>query len=214
MTTLVSLDASGAIIPLAPGNPVTTGAGANTVSYAWSTLWAMADADLLPLNIYRVADPVQQPANNQVVCGITYERFANTIVATSMYQTVAPSPSVSLNVYTDLVHYNVLYKGITVNVAEANSTPKEILCDGTSSTQASLSLLALFGQNYPTQSKTWIDNNGVATSILGSECITLATEVGNWISNTYITYGTVLNGISNNSITTTAEIDAVVWPVS
>lgn len=86
MPTLVSLDTSGAIIPLAPGSPVTIGVGANTTTIPWTTLWNMANTSLNALNIYMVADPSQTPANNQMVCGVVYEHVANTIVATALLQ--------------------------------------------------------------------------------------------------------------------------------
>ena len=59
--TLVSVDLSGACLPLAPGVPITVGSGANTTTYQWSTLYSMSNTQLQALNIYPVNNSITIP---------------------------------------------------------------------------------------------------------------------------------------------------------
>ncbi|MDR3503119.1 MAG: hypothetical protein P4L79_11135, partial [Legionella sp.] len=165
---------------------------------------------------FQVADPVQTPANNQVSCGVVYEHTGNTVIATTLYQTITPpiQTPISLYDYAAIAHNNVLMKGITVNVAASGQPPVNILCDGSSSTRADLGLLALFGQVNPTGTKTWVDNNNISTIITGLQCISLATQIGEWIDNTYVILGQILASISATYTGTTEQIDKIVWPTS
>lgn len=211
MPTLVNLDASGAILPLAPGIPVRVGNGANPVTYSWSTLWNMSNSALQELNIYKVDDPEIIVTNNHIVSGIVYDKNEDgVIIATPLYQThVLPETTVNLYSYTTQKHAAVLDAGIHVTVSS-----NTILCDGTPQTQASLGLLYLFGQQNPTGTKLWVDNNDVSTLITGQDCITVANTVDNWVNNTYITKSQIVANIVSNNITTTSEIDSVVWPTT
>jgi hypothetical protein len=128
----------------------------------------------------------------------------------------APDPAPSkdaLTTYATKVWDAVLAKGETFNVA-ASGAAVNVLSDGTNSTRADLALLALYGQANPTGTKSWIDNNGVVTALSGTELVTLATLVGNWISDTYPALQTLLGQIGAATVTTTAQIDAYQWPTS
>jgi hypothetical protein len=107
-----------------------------------------------------------------------------------------------------------LAAGVTVNVAAAGEGAVPILCDGTNGTQASLALLALYGQVNPAGTKTWLDNNGEATILTGAELVQLATLVGNWITDTYAALAGLVDQIAAGTITTTDQIDAFTWPTA
>lgn len=183
----------------------------------------------LPMTYQLSANTVLPTANTDVVGDaiLTYYNSQNTVFQTTWNSNTSPylapvanvitanvvistNSVVNLPQYLSMVQNRVLSTGITVPV----SSNTNILSDGTSSTRASLSLLALYGQLNPTGTKTWVDNNGVVTIITGAECVTLATNVGNWVSNTYATVGVVLGEIAANTITTTVEIDSILWPTA
>ena len=130
------------------------------------------------------------------------------------------SPSAPVAAAADLTQHAkfaqaaILRAGQTFNVAASGSPAKNVLCDGTNETRADLCLLALYGQANPTATKSWMDNNGLVTVLEGSELVTLATEVGNWIADTYSALADILSKISSATITTFAEIDAYAWPTS
>lgn len=121
-----------------------------------------------------------------------------------------PAFPVDLIGYAKAKQAALLAAGGTVNVAAAGAAPINVLCDGTSATRADLALLALFGQQSPTGTKLWLDNNGIATTLTGTQLVALATSIGTWVDNTYATLGTVLAGIAATpaTITTTAQVDA------
>jgi len=127
----------------------------------------------------------------------------------------APGPTIAtLMAYAETVWAALLAKGETFNVAAAGATPIAVLCDGTNATRGDLALLALFGQSNPTGQKTWIDNNGIATVLTGAEFTALATIVSAWVADTYPALAALLAAITATpaTITTTAQIDAYVWP--
>ena len=130
---------------------------------------------------------------------------------------MSAGPTVNdLRAYAAKAQAKVLAAGETFNVAASGATAINILCDGEQSTRADLALLALYGQANPTGSKTWIDNNGVATVLSGSELVTLATLAGNWITDTYASLTQIIAQITATTptITTTAQIDGYQWPTS
>ena len=112
------------------------------------------------------------------------------------------------------VQQRLLHTGITVNVAAPGDPVVNILCDGTSATRADLTLLALYGQVNPTGTKTWVDNNNIATVLTGTEMIRLATLIGNWITDTYATLADNTSLINNSIITSYAQINGITWPTS
>lgn len=206
-------------------------------------LWAQRVAETNKINLsievytgytmpmsYSLANNTILPVANTDVVGdaiLTYYNSQNTVFQTTWNSNTSPylapvanvitanvvistNSVVNLPQYLSMVQNRVLSTGITVPV----SSNTNILSDGTSSTLASLALLSLYGQLNPTGTKTWVDNNGVVTIITGAECVTLATNVGNWVSNTYATVGVVLGEIAANTITTTVEIDSILWPTA
>ncbi|WP_158812074.1 hypothetical protein [Beijerinckia sp. L45] len=127
----------------------------------------------------------------------------------------APAPAIStanLALYAAKVQTAVLAKGQTFNVATSGATAINVLCDATNDTRSDLALLALFGQQNPTGSKSWLDNNGNVTALTGAECVQLATLAGTYIDSVYAAMGTLLSQITAGTVTTTAQIDAYVWP--
>lgn len=132
--------------------------------------------------------------------------------ATGLTSAPRPIGKSELQGYLSRVHDSVLMRGITVNVGQPNEAAVNVLCDGTSPTRADLGLLALFGQQDPTATKTWVDNNGASTMLSGAQFVTLAKLVGTWIDNTYTTLGSTMAAITAGTITSMAQIDAVQWP--
>lgn len=110
----------------------------------------------------------------------------------------------------------MLLEGQSFDVAASGAAAVPIFCDGTNDTRADLALLALYGQQNPAGTKTWVANNGVTTSLTGAELVTLATLAGNWVSDTYPALMTLIGDITAESptVTTTAQIDAYAWPTS
>lgn len=127
--------------------------------------------------------------------------------------TLTPSKS-DLAFYSKQKQFGLLEAGIVVDVTADGQARKTVLVDGTNPTRADLAMLALFGKDYPTESKIWVDNNGVSTLLTGEELIALATAAGNWVSNTYAFVGSLLGEIASGSITTTEQIDAAAWPAA
>ena len=137
----------------------------------------------------------------------------NDSVFTAPVVTAAQLTAADLVSYSQMKQQALLKAGITVNVAASGSPTVNILCDGTNATRADLALLALFGQQNPTGTKQWLDNNDVVTTLTGTELVNLATLVGAWISDTYPTLVSVINQINASppTITTIAQIDAASW---
>ena len=119
-----------------------------------------------------------------------------------------PAAPVDLKGYALQAQAEHLLAGQTFNVAASGATPVQVLCDGTNDTRADLALLALFGQDNPAGTKTWLDNTGKTTVLTGAQLVTLATLAGNWIADTYPALVGVMGGIAAGTVTTTAEIDA------
>lgn len=107
----------------------------------------------------------------------------------------------------------VFAKGSVFNVGTI-ATPVNILCDGTEKTSGRLALLLAWGQANPTATDAWKDNNRVFTELTGAQFVTLATLAGAWIKNIYAFEGDIETEINAGTITTTAQIDALVWPTS
>jgi hypothetical protein len=216
MTTLVSVDLSGAIQLLPIGQSIEV----KGTTYLWSQLYNMTPANLQALNIYIAPDPAPAP-NGKIICGVVYELYNGSIITTPILQdppTSGVTPAVAivandLQQYVYSVHSKFLSVGITVNVGTVTQ-PINILCDGTPNTQASLALLILYGLQNPTATKTWLDNNNVASVLTGSQLVILGETVGNWIDNTYVTLSDVLQKIEAGTITVIDQITAIQWPTS
>jgi hypothetical protein len=88
-----------------------------------------------------------------------------------------------------------------------------VLCDGTPSTGANLAGLNTWGQANPTGTQSWIDNFYRKTTITGTQAVTLALAVVAYGTTVYNILGEAVTGIATNSITTTAGIDSLAWPV-
>src|ERR1039458_629980 len=105
---------------------------------------------------------------------------------------VAMGPSrTQLVAYAENKQEALLDAGVAVNVAASGATAVNVLCQGTQKVHGSLALMALFGQTTPAGSKMWVDKNGVATVLIGTECVALATLAGTWIDNMYAALATV-----------------------
>lgn len=130
------------------------------------------------------------------------------LVAADGTVSAPPLLPVDLRAYAVQAQAALLAAGQTFNVAAAAQPAAPVLCDGTSSTRADLALLALYGQNDPSGSKTWIDNAGKVTVLTGAQLVMLATLAGTWVSDTYAALASVVAGVAAGRIKTTAEIDA------
>jgi hypothetical protein len=122
-----------------------------------------------------------------------------------------PSPAQSLLIaYAQARQQTLLAAGITVNLGASGQAAVPVLCDGTYPTMTDLALLGLWGQANPTGSKSWVDNNRVATVLTGAQFVMLATIVGNWVQSTYPDLLDIVNEITVQppGITTYAAIDA------
>jgi hypothetical protein len=128
-----------------------------------------------------------------------------------------PKPVIStlpFPIYADRVMASKLAAGITVNVAATGQTAVYVMCDGVATTQASLALLALWGQAFPAGTKTWVDNQGGSTQLKGVELVTLATDVGNWIDNMYAFLGQLLVQYAGGQIVANTAADMAIWPTA
>ncbi len=119
-----------------------------------------------------------------------------------------PPPPLDLRAYAASALAAKFAAGETFNVAASGSVALPILCDGTNDTRADLGLLALYGQDNPTGTRAWIDNDGVASVLTGAQFVTLATLAGTWVSDCYPVLATILAGIASGKVTAAAQIDA------
>ncbi|MDR3461528.1 MAG: hypothetical protein P4L76_04335 [Beijerinckiaceae bacterium] len=128
----------------------------------------------------------------------------------------SPPTAMELKRHADKTWAALLAAGRIFNVSASGAAAVSVLCDGTSGTRADLALLALFGQANPAGTKTWVDNNNVSTVLTGTQFVTLATVVGNWVADTYPALETLRGQIAATppTVATIAQIDAYVWPAS
>lgn len=85
--------------------------------------------------------------------------------------------------------------------------------DATSATLADLMALAQWGAANETASQNWVANDYSVMAITGAQFVALSPLVGGYSLSVYAALASTLTGIAGGSITTTAEIDAVAWPV-
>ncbi len=186
----------------------------------------MADSNTAPIGAIVVDGIVQSlvyphpddiPLDECFPAGVVTPIPAGTVVTPGMTwngTTFGPAPAApaltpaSLTVYAASALAAKFVAGETFNVAASGSTPVPILCDGTNDTRADLGLLALYGQDNPTGTRTWIDNNGVASVLTGAQFVTLATLAGTWVSDCYPVLATVLTGIASGKVTKASDVDA------
>ena len=138
------------------------------------------------------------------------------------FSTIKPAPAIAaeaaaataaLLAYANGAQGRVLAKGSFFNVAAVSAAPVMILCDGTSATRADLALLALPTPGVATN-HSWVDNNGVSTTLTDAEAARLALLVRGWVANTFATLALVLAQIKAGNLTTSAQIDALPWPTA
>ncbi len=179
------------------------------ITYADGTIGWLSPAPNVALEDETETQTLTRISTRDVPQGATF-----TIVDTSLNPIMPTVPQ--LLGYAEAKQQAILKAGKTFNVAASGAAAVNVLCDGTNATRADLSMLALYGQQNPSGSKTWVDNNGLATVLTGAQLVTLATLAGNWITETYATIATVSAEIiaTPTTITTTAQIDAVTWPAS
>ncbi len=139
--------------------------------------------------------------------GVTAVKPAPAIAAEAAAATAA------LLAYANGAQGRVLAKGSSFNVAAVGAAPVMILCDGTSATRADLALLALPTPGVATN-HSWVDNNGVSTTLTDAEAARLALLVRGWVANTFATLALVLAHIQAGNLTTSAQIDALPWPTA
>lgn len=87
-----------------------------------------------------------------------------------------------------------------------------VKADATTATGADLLSLNVWGMTNPAASQPWVDDFGVVTTITGAEAVTLADSVLAYGQSAYVILASAMTGISGNTITTTAQIDALSWP--
>lgn len=87
-----------------------------------------------------------------------------------------------------------------------------VLCDATAQTGVDLNGLLVWGQANTGATTNWVDNNGGVVTLTGAQCVALAEAVLAYGQSVFAVLAAAMNGISNITITTTAEIDALAWP--
>lgn len=87
-----------------------------------------------------------------------------------------------------------------------------VKCDTTTTTGANLAALNAWGTANPAATTQWVDNFGAVTQITGAQAVTLASDVIVYGQSVYAILASAMTGIAGNTITTTAQIDALSWP--
>lgn len=85
--------------------------------------------------------------------------------------------------------------------------------DATTATGADLLSLNVWGTANPASSQPWVDDFGAVTTITGAEAVTLADSVLAYGQSVYVILASAMTGITGATITTTAQIDALSWPI-
>lgn len=87
-----------------------------------------------------------------------------------------------------------------------------VKCDTTTSTGANLAALNAWGSAAANATTQWVDNSGAVTQITGAQAVELAAGVIAYGQSVYAILASAMTGISGNTITTTAQVDALAWP--
>lgn len=141
--------------------------------------------------------------------GLAYDPVAKALVDHQPTFSVA-----QLTAYLTHLKDVTLAKGTRINVAPSGAAAVDVLSDGTAGTLGTLGLLALAGQINPTGTRTWVDNDGEATVLTGTEIVALASLAVAWADNVYAFYASVCSKITKGEIATPAELDALTWPTA
>ncbi len=85
--------------------------------------------------------------------------------------------------------------------------------DATSETLADLQLLTDDAATAPADPVSWLANDDTVTATTAGQIAALAPLVGAYRKTVFATRGAAVTGVASGAITTTAQIDALAWPV-
>lgn len=128
-----------------------------------------------------------------------------------------------------LVNGALVAPGVTVNALRAYAGAKadslragprsyalpgglSVLADASTPTGTDLIGLMTWGQANAAATTNWVDDNGGVVTLTGAQCVALADAVLAYGQSVYAVLAQAMNGVANQSIATTAEIDALSWP--
>lgn len=133
---------------------------------------------------------------------------------------VVPPPAVvmptmaknDLLAYAEEKQKSIEISGVSVNVGTP-SAAVIIAADTGQSSQIDLLGIFVAAQLDPAFTTSWVDGINV-TVLTAAQSIILAKTVRLFINSTYTALAMAITGIQDGSITTTAQIDAIKWPVN
>jgi hypothetical protein len=131
----------------------------------------------------------------------------------------APQPSkADLIAHVTVARDKTLTAGIIVNAAASGQPAINIHCDGLPQTRHDLNGFYTWGLDQVArnlaETRDWFDNDWNKYTLTGAQCVALALPVGTWADNVYGAAQSLVAQINSGAITTTAQIDAAVWPTS
>lgn len=89
----------------------------------------------------------------------------------------------------------------------------QVYADATSATILDLQGLMQWGTSNGSATTNWVEDSGGVVTLTGAQCVALAEAVLAYGQSAYAVLAQAMNGIANASITATAPIDALAWPV-
>lgn len=121
----------------------------------------------------------------------------------------APAPSI----LALRLHANArLATLLTTTRSYALASGPTVLSDASTATGVNLQGLTTWGTANGASTTQWVDNNGGVVTLTGAQCVALAEAVLAYGQSVYAVLATAMNGIANQTIATTAAIDALSWP--
>lgn len=88
----------------------------------------------------------------------------------------------------------------------------QVICDATQGTGVDLMGLQAWGTANPGATTDFVQDNGGVVTLTGAQCAALALAVLAYGQSVFATLALAMNGVANQSLTTTAQIDALNWP--
>lgn len=105
----------------------------------------------------------------------------------------------------------IMSGGITVNVG---GTVGNVEASTDTNSLVILNGAYTMAQANPGLTFNWVQSTGVAVTLTSAQVITIFNAVSAFIQSTFTALSTAVSGISGGTITTTAQVDAVAWPVN
>lgn len=87
-----------------------------------------------------------------------------------------------------------------------------VKCDATPNTGIDLQALMVWGAAHAEATTNFVQNDGGVVTLTGAQCVELANAIIAYGQSVFAMLATAMNSISNGTITTTAQIDALSWP--